>query len=95
MRGRQVPVAVFRLGRIVATANAMNRITNADILLGIQRHQAGDWGDVSAEEREASDGALVKGTKVRSVYHAANGTKFWVITQAGHTVTTILLPQDY
>jgi hypothetical protein len=30
-----------------------------------------------------------------SVYHTATGTKFYVLTEACRTVTTILLPADY
>ena len=38
MKADTIPVAVFRLGRIVATPNARQSITQDDILLGIQRH---------------------------------------------------------
>ena len=90
-----LPTAKFRLGHIVATPNALARLTNEDILRGIQRHQAGDWGDVDEHDRQVNDRALVEGTRILSVYHAANGTKFWIITDAGHLVTTVLLPEDY
>ena len=88
-------VAKFRLGRIVATPNALASITQDDILTAIGRHQAGDWGDVCAEDRKANDEALVQRTRVLSVYHAANGTTFWLITEADRSVTTVLLPEDY
>ena len=90
-----VPIAILRIGRIVATPNALNSITQDDILLGIQRHQAGDWGNVTEDNRTANDRALVKGTRILSAYVAANGTKFWLITEADRSVTTILLPEDY
>jgi len=32
---------------------------------------------------------------VLSAYESATGMKFWVITDPGHEVTTILLPEDY
>jgi hypothetical protein len=70
-------------------------ITQDDILKAIGRHQAGDWGDVSAEDRQTNDAALVQRTRILSVYHAANGTKFWLITEADRSVTTVLLPEDY
>jgi hypothetical protein len=38
MSAHTVPVAVFRLGRIIATPNALQSITQDDILTGIQRH---------------------------------------------------------
>ena len=95
MSARTIPVAVFRLGRIVATPNALQSITQDDILLGIQRHQAGDWGNLTEEDRMANDQALVQGTRIVSAYNAGNGTRFWIITEADRSVTTVLLPEDY
>ena len=43
----------------------------------------------------SNDEALVTGGRLLSVYHAANGTKFWIITEAGCECTTLLLPEDY
>ena len=95
MSARTIPVAVFRLGRIVATPNALESITQDDILLGIQRHQAGDWGDLTDEDRQANDRALTQGGRIFSAYAAVNGTKFWIITEADRSATTVLLPEDY
>ena len=95
MSTRIIPVAVFRLGRIVATPNALQSITQDDILKGIQRHQAGDWGELTDEDREANDRALVQGTRILSAYTAVTGTKFWIITEADHSATASLLPEDY
>lgn len=89
------PTAKFRLGRIVSTPNALVRLTQEEILRGIQRHQAGDWGDLCAGDRQANDQALVDGTRLLSAYTAVNGTKFWLITEADRSVTTVLLPEDY
>ncbi len=88
-------LAKFRLGHIVSTPNALEHLTQDNILMGIQRHQAGDWGDVDAHDQAANDQALVEGTRILSVYQAANGTKFWIITEADRSATTILLPEDY
>ena len=90
-----VVMAKFRLGRIVSTPNALAHLSEADILCGIQRHQAGDWGDLDSEDKEANDLALVNHTRILSAYRAENGTKFWLITEASRAVTTILLPEDY
>jgi hypothetical protein len=91
----KVPVAVFRLGRIRSTPNALNSLTQADILTGIQRHMAADWGDLPEEDRIANDRALAQGGRILSAYHAESGTKFWLITEADRSATTILLPEDY
>ena len=95
MSAHTIPVAVFRLGRIVATPNALQSITQDDILRGIQRHQAGDWGNLTDDDRAANDRALLAGTRILSAYSASNGTRFWIITEADRSVTTVLLPEDY
>jgi hypothetical protein len=95
MSAGAIPFAKFRLGHIVSTPNALNQLTQDDILLAIQRHQAGDWGDVDAHDRAANDRALVEGTRILSAFQAANGTKFWLITEADRSATTVLLPEDY
>jgi hypothetical protein len=95
MSARACPTAKFRLGHIVSTPNALQSLTSDDMLTAIARHQAGDWGDLDEKDRQANDQALVNGTRILSVYHAANGKKFWLITESNRKVTTILLPEDY
>ena len=89
------PIAKFRCGKIVSTPNALSQLTQEDILMGIRRHQAGDWGDVDDDDRQANERALIEGTRLWSVYHVANGVKFWLITEADRSATTVLLPEDY
>ena len=89
------PLAKFRVGRIVATPNALARLTQDDILLAIQRHQAGDWGEVTTDDHQENELSLQKGFRLLSVYRATSGTRFWIITEADRSVTTILLPEDY
>ena len=95
MSAPKVPTAVFRLGQIVATPNALSKLSQHDILRGIQRHQSGDWGDVDAHDREANERALTEGTRLFSVYHSAAGLKFWIITEADRSSTCVLMPEDY
>jgi hypothetical protein len=90
-----VPIAKFRLGRIVSTPNALAHLSPDDILHAIQRHQAGDWGEVDEHDRMENELSLQKGFRILSVYRAGNGTKFWLITEADRSVTTVLLPEDY
>lgn len=95
MSTRNVPIALFRLGHIVATPNALQHITPADIDTAIRRHLAGDWGDLDEEDKRETQFSLEKGFRLLSVYHAQNGTKFYIITEADRSVTTVLLPEDY
>ena len=89
------PIAKFRLGKIVSTPNALNQLTQDDILLAIQRHQAGDWGDVDEDGRTKNELSLEQGFRLFSVYHAVSGVEFWLITEADRSATTVLLPEDY
>ena len=95
MSASAIPIARFRIGKIVSTANALEQLTREDILRAIGRHQAGDWGDVSENDRTKNELALKQGHRLWSVYHAANRRKFWLITEADRRTTTVLLPEDY
>jgi hypothetical protein len=88
-------VAKFRLGRIVSTSNALSQLTHEDILTAIQRHQAGDWGDVDQHDQQANNQALIEGTRLLSVFYSQRGIRFWIITEADRSVTTVLMPEDY
>jgi hypothetical protein len=85
----------FPLGRLVATPNAINSLTHGDTLNALNRHRSGDWGDVCEEDRQANKRALIEGTRLLSVYHSIKGVKFWIITEADRSATTVLLPEDY
>jgi hypothetical protein len=87
--------AKFTPGQIMATPNALAHLSQADILPALGRHLRGDWGNVGDEDRQANEAALLDGTRLFSVYHAENGTKFWIITEADRSATTVLLPEDY
>jgi len=95
MSASVIPVAKFRLGKIISTPNALNRLTQNAILRAIGRHQAGDWGDVDEHDRLQNELSLKQGCRLCSVYHAANGIKFWLITEANRASTTLLMPEDY
>lgn len=85
----------FSLGRTVITRNAAETIDPDDVSAALMRHTAKDWGDLCAEDWESNDRAVRGGGRILSAYKDRNGVKFWIITDAGHEVTTILLPEDY
>ena len=95
MNAKAIPLAKFRLGQIVTTPNALELLTSEDILMAITRHQAGDWGELSAEDRIANDQSLIDGTRILSAYHSARGLRFWILTERDRSVTTVLMPEDY
>jgi len=83
------------LGRTVATANARNTLTDTDINTALARHQSGDWGEVGKYDWKANDYALKHGERILSAYTNACNDKFWIITEADRSYTTVLLPEDY
>lgn len=85
----------FPLGQVVATPSVLNAISNTDIQKALDRHRSGDWGDCCPDDRHANDEALTQGGRLLSVYLADNGTKFWIVTEADRSTTTVLLPGDY
>lgn len=88
-------IARFRLGHIVATPNALEKLSQDDILTAIQRHQAGDWGDLCEDDRKENELSLKEGLRLLSAYRSARGLTFWLITEADRSATTVLLPEDY
>jgi hypothetical protein len=95
MNAQNPCIAKFRLGHIVATANALGVLSQEDIHAAIQRHQAGEWGDVPEEDRQENELSLLQGHRLLSRYSSAKGVKFWIITEADRSSTTLLLPEDY
>ena len=66
----------------------------------LQRHLAGDWGDLDPEDRQANDNALVDGSRLLSAYRLKDNTKIWCITEAAddrgqREAHTFLLPSEY
>ena len=85
----------FRLGRLLITPNAQGKLSETDIQAGLQRHSQRDWGDVDANDRQANNVAVTEGTRILSAYVSENKVRFWIITEADHSATTVLLPEDY
>ena len=85
----------FLVGRLVATPNALEKIPNPEILSAFKRHVTGDWGEVDADDRQENELSLKEGFRLFSIYRSLTGVKFWIITEAGRHLTTVLLPEDY
>ena len=85
----------FPLGQLFMTPGAQAGIPPSEMMQALRRHARGDWGKLEDEDRLANERALVEGTRLLSSYVATNGTKFWIITEADRSVTTVLLPDEY
>lgn len=88
-------IARFELGEIVVTKGVLDRISELDQLIALNRHANCDWGDVCEEDALANENALHTGGRIFSVYRSSSGIVFWVITEADRSYTTLLLPEEY
>ncbi len=86
---------LFSLGEIVATRNAADSLNQIDITAALRRHLQGDWGLVDSEDRQENDRSVTEGFRLLSVYESTDCIRFWIITEADRSVTTVLLPEDY
>jgi len=85
----------FSLGQVVITRTAIEVLNGKDVMTALARHACGDWGDLCGDDVRENELSLEKGFRLFSVYRAQDGTKFYIITEADRSVTTVLLPEDY
>jgi len=85
----------FPLGKIALTRGALKELANGAVRTALERHLRGDWGLVCAEDAQENELSLREGFRLLSVYEDSEGTRFWVITEADRSSTTILLPDEY
>jgi hypothetical protein len=87
----------FQLGSLVATPGALQALEQAgqSPMEFLQRHAAGDWGEVDAHDKAENEYSLQQGFRLLSAYRLADGTKIWIITEADRSATTLLLPEEY
>src|SRR3954471_22158301 len=89
------PTVKFPLGRLCITPGAMEELEPDEVLQSLCRHARGDWGDCCEEDWQSNVEALGDGLRLFSVYHTKAGLKFWIITEADRSATTVLLPREY
>jgi hypothetical protein len=89
------------LGRVVATAAVAAAMPHPQITALLDRHAAGDWGDLSDDDKAANDEAARSGDgRLFTSYATAEHGTLWIITndirgEGEGTITTVLFPDDY
>ena len=91
----------FSLGKCVATPEALEALQAAGISPQrlLSRHAQGDWGDLSQDDLEANNQALVDGSRILSAYELpGQDQKAWIITEAvgddGQRASTCIMMAD-
>jgi hypothetical protein len=89
--------ALFPLGQVVATPGALEALEDAhqDPAVFLGRHVSGDWGEVPPEDAQENKLSVSQGFRILSAYTLSTGVKFWIISEADRSATTLLLPEEY
>lgn len=86
----------FKLGKTVITVNAKERLDSESVAkVLLDRYVNCDWGELCEEDKQTNEEALKYGGRLFGAYSDVNGTRFWIITEADRSYTTVLLPEDY
>lgn len=92
---------LFTLGQVVATPAAISAMHQSgdDVHVLLLKHLCLDAGELCPEDVIANRRAVENGERIFSSFKLSDGTKVWVITEAGDSqvreLTTVLLPEDY
>lgn len=91
------PQVQLELGRVVATPGAIAALAAAGETgeRYLFRHEHGDWGDLSEDDRFTNNEALQSGARILSSYVLPTGEELWIITEWDRSVTTLLLSAEY
>lgn len=92
----------FEPGDIYSTDKVNERLSQDNgfslfVLVSLNRHLNGDWGNICEEDKAQNEEALVDGLRLMSVYKRKDhpDDTIWIITEADRSATTILLPDEY
>jgi hypothetical protein len=96
----------FKLGQVVATPSALATLERLGKSFWhyISRHVNGDYGDLSEDDKQANEDALVDGSRILSSYilegEGDDTMKLWIITEAeddsgDRLATTLILADEY
>jgi len=88
-------VVTVQLGSVCVTRKAARRLDKDEAFAALGRHMGGDWGNVEYQDWKSNDEALEFGGRIVSSYRDRHLQKFWIITEADRSLTTILLPEEY
>ena len=89
------------LCRVVATAAVAAAVPHHQITALLDRHAAGDWGEISEDDKAANDEAARSGDgRLFSSYASAEHGQLWIITddirgEGEGPLTTVMFHEDY
>ena len=95
-------MAIFDLGRLVATASIAKRMEkespfNFFVNVSVQRFKEGDWGSIAKSDKMQNDESLKNGEgSIHGVYKMpVSQDVIWIFMEWDHKTTTILFPEEW
>ena len=85
----------FSLGQTVLTASAQRQLEVCDIYTALRWHACARRGKHRLPRCRRQPHAALEGCRVLSACHDRYGKTFWIITEADHSVTRVMLPEEY
>ena len=93
------PTDLFDSGQLLLSQSVKHLVENRLLNLSpyLDRHLAGDWGELCEDDWNRNQRALKTGDRLISCYDISAGdeTRLWIITDMNRGATTLLLPSDY
>jgi hypothetical protein len=84
-----------QLGCIVTTPSARAKVSRKDIATALHRHFQSVRGELSGAIRRHAKRTSLEGCRMLTAHRATNGIQFWIISESGHTLTRVMLPDDF
>jgi len=98
-KGVNMTVAI-NMGRLLMTRGVNDLVAEDEafakfVMSSLTRHQRGDWGELTDDDKQENELSLKAGYRLLSAYEAKGLPKIWTITEADRSATTILFPDEY
>lgn len=94
-------MALFIMGRICATRTIVDRMNVSKsfkkfVKESLEKYSICDWGNLSEYDIAQNEYAVFHGERILAKYiWSATGESIYIITEADHSVTTILFTEEY
>jgi hypothetical protein len=85
----------FYLGQTVITRRALTTLTPEEVIAALGNHVVGEWGELHPRLAAANEEAVENDSSVVSAHRSRSaGVRFFVVTSADRSQTTVFLPGD-
>lgn len=85
----------FAPGTVCATSAALAVLSRERLLLLLERHLHGDWGDTCKSDQIANEHAICSGERIVSWYQLSGKVRVLILTEADRSATTVMLADEY